>query len=102
MIKFVSLSEFIRYRAIKVPPFNYFNTLRGAWSDFYGPSGLLQFGRFEPSCLLKVGRLGPTFLWAEFLSWADLSLGRVVLNPGKLLKVFLSKTKRPWPLMFSM
>ena len=83
MIKFVSLSEFIRYRTIKAPPFNYeyFNTLRDAWSDFYGPSGLLQFGRFGPSCLLKLGRLGPsclgpTFLWAE-LSWADLSLGRV-------------------------
>ena len=65
-----------------MPLTNYFNTLRGAWSDFYGPSGLLQFG---PSCLLKLGRfgpscLGPTFLWAE-LSWADLSLGRVVLNP---------------------
>ena len=65
-------------------PSNYFNTLRGAWSDFYGPSGLLQFGL---SCLLKLRRLGPsclgpTFLWAE-LSWADLSLGRVVLNPIK-------------------
>ena len=41
-------------------------------------------GRFGPSCLLKLGRLGPsclglTFLWAE-LSWADLSLGRVVCN----------------------
>ena len=51
VIKFVSLSEFIRYRAIKVPPFNHFNTLRGASSDFYGPSGLLQFG---PKCLLKL------------------------------------------------
>ena len=83
--QFVLLSEFIRYKARKVPPFNYFNTLRGAWSDFYGPSGLLQFGRFGPSCLLKLGRLGPsclgpTSLWAE-LSMADLSLGRVVLNP---------------------
>ena len=85
MIKFVLLSEFITYRAIKVTPSNYFNTLRGAWSDFYGSSGLLQFGRFGPSCLPKLGRLGPsclgpTFLWGE-LSWADLSLGRVVLNP---------------------
>ena len=82
MIKFVPLSELVKYRAIQVPPSNYFNTLRGGWFDFYLPSGLLQFG---PSCLLKFGRLGPscpgpTFLWAE-LSWADLSLGRVVLNP---------------------
>ena len=76
VIKFVPLSELIRYRAMKVPPSNYFNTLRGAWSDFYLPSGLLQFGL---RCLLKLGRLGPsclrpTFLWAE-LSWTDLSLG---------------------------
>ena len=44
-----------------------------------------ELGRLGPSCLLKLGQLGPsclgpTFLWAE-LSWADLSLGRVVLNP---------------------
>ena len=95
MIKLVSLSEPIRYREIKVPPSNYFSTLRGVWSNFYGPSGLIQFG---PSWLLKLGRLGqsclgPTFLWAE-LSWADLSLGRVVLNPfantakGKRFKSF--------------
>ena len=72
MIKFVSLSEFIRYRAIKAPPFNYFKTLRGSWSDFYGPSGLLQFGRFGTS-----SEIGTT--WAE-LSWADFFMGRVVLG----------------------
>ena len=53
-------------------------------SDFHGPRGLQKLGRFGPSCLLKLGRLGPsclgpTFFWAE-LSWADLSLGRVVRN----------------------
>ena len=63
-----------------------FNTLSGAWSDFHGLRVLLLLGRFGPSCLLKLGRLGPsclgpTFLWAE-LSWADLSLGRVVRNSG--------------------
>ena len=59
MIKFVSLSELIKFRAIKVQPSNYFNTLRGGWSDFYLPSGLLQFGT---SCLLKLGQLGPSCL----------------------------------------
>ena len=47
-------------------------------------------GRFGPSCLLKLGRLGPscngpTFLWAE-LSWADLSLSRVVRNSSAVGK----------------
>ena len=61
-----------RYRPIKEPQSYYFNTLRFSWSDFNGPSGL-QFRRFGPSCLLKLGRLGPscpgpTCLWAE-LSW---------------------------------
>ena len=73
MIKFVSLSEFIRYRAIKVPPFNYFNTLRGAWSDFYGPSG--------PAIWAIWAELSSEIVttWAE-LSWADFFMGRVVLG----------------------
>ena len=73
MIRFVLLSEFITYRAIKVPPSNYFNTLRGTWSDVSGLSGLLQFGRFGPLS----SEIGTT--WAE-LSWADLFMGRVVLD----------------------
>ena len=74
---------FIRYRAIKVLPSNYFNTLRGAWSDFHGPTGLLKLGRFG-QLSSEIGTTWaelswPTFLWDE-LSWADLSLGRVVCN----------------------
>ena len=64
-----------------------FNTLRGVWSDFHGPRGLLKLGRFGPSCLLKLGRLGPSCLGPTLLrdelSWADLSLGRVVRNSFK-------------------
>ena len=73
MIKFVSLSEFIRYRAIKVPPFNYLNTLRGAWSDFYGPSG--------PAVWVIWAELSSEIetTWDE-LSWADFFMGRVVLG----------------------
>ena len=65
VIKFVSLSEFIRYQAIKVPPTNYFNNLRGACPIFMGEVSSV-FGQFGPSCLLKLGQLrqsclGPTF-----------------------------------------
>ena len=67
--------------AIKVPPTNYFNTLRGAWSDFYGPSGLLQFGRFGPSCLLKLGRLGLSCLGPTFFM-GRVVLGRLVFGPS--------------------
>ena len=59
-------------------PSNYFNTLRGAWSDFYGPSGLLQFGL---SCLLKLRRLGPSCLGPTFFM-GRLVLGRLVFGPG--------------------
>ena len=67
VIKFVSLSEFIRYQAIKVPPTNYFNNLRGACPIFMGEVSSV-FGRFGPSCLLKLGRQ------AE-LSWVDFFYG---------------------------
>ena len=57
VIKFVSLSEFIRYKAIKVPPSNYLPGLifMGRVVLQFGPSFLLKLGRFGPSCL------GPTF-----------------------------------------
>ena len=78
-------SNLFRYlnSAIKVPSTNYFNTLKGAWSDFYEPSGLQQFGRFGPSCILKLGQLGPSCLGPTFFYgpscpgptclWAELS-----------------------------
>ena len=64
-----------------MPPSNYFNTLRGAWSDFYGPSGLLQFGRFGPSCLLKLDDLGRVVLGRLFFM-GRVVLGRLVFGPS--------------------
>ena len=64
MIRFVSQSEFIRYRAIKVPPSNYFNTLRGAWAEW---SSAIWAIWAELS-----SEIGTT--WTE-LSWADFFYG---------------------------
>ena len=82
VIKFISLSEFVSYRAIKVTPSNYFNTLRGpSLTDFNGPSDL-QFGQFGPSCLLRIGTTGRVVLGRLFYGpscpgltclWAELS-----------------------------
>ena len=76
----------------------FFNTSRGAWSDFHGPRGLLKLRRFGPSCLLKLGRRaelsradffygpscpGPTCFWAE-LSVIRLRLQQGNLRPSSL------------------
>ena len=87
MIKFVSLSEFIRYRAIKVPLFNYFNTLRGAWSDFL-------WAEWSSAVWAELSSdIGTT--WVE-LSWTDFFLGRVVL--GRL--VFGPSCPEPVPTIY--
>ena len=53
---------FIRYRAIKVPPSNYFNTLRGARSVFHRSS---KIGAIWAELSSEIGTT-----WAE-LSWVD-------------------------------
>ena len=66
----------------------FFYTIRGAWSDFHGPRGLLNLRRFGPNCLLKFRRLGPSCLGPTFYGpscpgptclWAELSVIRPII-----------------------
>ena len=79
VIKFVLLSAFIRYKAIKLPPFNYLPVLifMGRVVLQFGPSCLLKLGRFGPSCL-GPSCLGPTFFMGRVV------LGRLVFGPSCL------------------